>query len=344
MFEFRRYLRKYLHDILKLKGTPRATRTRYTQYESIVRPITEYLQKEGIDFRLNDEVIDVIVDQESQPNSVTQIKYRTPTGAELHVTVQPNDLVFIQLGALSSKTVTATNATPLDMASISSQDGIWPLWRRLAAKTPSFGNPSTFSTNIKDSTVITFTVTLNGSDFLERLRKLVESPADFQTVIYLANSRWRVSLDIPCQPVIEGQPEDVHVIWGWALQPEEEGSYVKKPMSSCTGEEIMTELIEHLHFPLMPILNKSITIPCVKPLLTAPLLPCSDGDRPPIVPSSLSNVANLGQFVEMANETTFSMEYSVRSAHIAVTRLMGIDKAVPEIRRSHVAELLDLLS
>lgn len=344
MFEFRRYLRKYLHDILNLKGTPRATRTRYTQYESIVQPITEYLQKESVDFRLNDEVIDVIVDQERQPNSVTQIKYRIPTGAELHVTVEPNDMVFIQLGALSSKTVTATNVTPPDLASISSQDGVWPLWHRLAAKTPRFGNPSTFSTNIKDSTVITFTVTLNGSDFLGRLRKLVESSPDSQTVIYLANSRWRVSLDIPCQPVVEGQPENVHVIWGWALQPEEEGNYVKKPMSSCTGEEIMTELIEHLHFPLMPILSKSITIPCVKPLLTAPLLPCFDGDRPSIVPNGLVNVANLGQFVEMTNETTFSMEYSVRSAHIAVTRLMGIDKPVPEIRRSHVAELLDLLS
>jgi oleate hydratase len=40
----------------------------------------------------------------------------------------------------------------------------------------------------------------------------------------------------------------VKVFWGYGLFPDGIGDYVPKKMSECTGEEILTELLHHLHF------------------------------------------------------------------------------------------------
>lgn len=50
------------------------------------------------------------------------------------------------------------------------------------------------------------------------------------------------------QPHFRNQPEHVKVFWGYGMYPDKVGDFVKKKMCACTGEEIMEELIGHLHF------------------------------------------------------------------------------------------------
>ena len=55
-----------------------------------------------------------------------------------------------------------------------------------------------------------------------------------------------MSIVLAHQPHFINQPENIFVFWGYGLFPDRIGNFVKKPMSECTGEEILLELFHHL--------------------------------------------------------------------------------------------------
>ncbi|EFW98415.1 myosin-cross-reactive antigen family protein [Grosmannia clavigera kw1407] len=163
-------------------------------------------------------------------------------------------------------------------------------------------------------------------------------------LITFRDSPWMMSITMPHQPYFTGQPDDVCVLWGYGLYPDQEGLFVQKPMMACTGAEIFSELLAYLNIPApqlwqgsgsdpMATTGSVTTIPCLMPFIGAPFLTRTDGDRPRILPKSSDNLGLLGQFVEMERDVTFTMEYSARSAQTAVYSLMGLDKKAPEVHR-----------
>jgi oleate hydratase len=118
----------------------------------------------------------------------------------------------------------------------------------------------------------------------------------------------------------------VQVFWGYGLHPAAKGNYIQKPMSECSGADIMSELLAHLRFPLQPTLEHSITIPVLMPYITAQFLTRGKGDRPAVVPQGSTNLGFLGQFVEIEEDVVFTVEYSVRGAQEAVCGLMALKK------------------
>jgi oleate hydratase len=65
------------------------------------------------------------------------------------------------------------------------------------------------------------------------------------------------------------------------------------------------------------------------------------GDRPLVVPDGSTNFAFLGQFVEVPDDCVFTVEYSVRTAQMAVFSLLDIDKqATPVYEGSHDLQVL----
>src|ERR1039457_6327200 len=102
---------------------------------------------------------------------------------------------------------------------------------------------------------------------------------------------------LPHKPHFIGQPEDVNVFWGYGLFVDKQGDFVKKPMSACTGREIMSEILGHLHIEseASQILNTSICIPCMMPFITSQFLRRERGDRPAVVPQGSTNLAFTGQ-------------------------------------------------
>ena len=104
-------------------------------------------------------------------------------------------------------------------------------------------------------------------------------------------------------------------------------------MSACTGREIMTEILGHLHIEAeaSKILETSICIPCMMPFITSQFLPRIKGDRPQIIPNGSKNLAFIGQFCEQADDVVFTVEYSIRSAQTAVYALLGLKREPPAI-------------
>jgi oleate hydratase len=147
-----------------------------------------------------------------------------------------------------------------------------------------------------------------------------------------------MSVVLAHQPHFLGQPADITVCWGYGLLPGNQGDFVPKPMSECTGAEILEELCRHLGFmrELPLILETSTCIPCLMPYITSQFLPRRKGDRPRVVPRGSTNLAFLGQFCEIADVVVFTVEYSVRSAQIAVYSLLHLDKRVSPIYRGYL--------
>jgi oleate hydratase len=104
-------------------------------------------------------------------------------------------------------------------------------------------------------------------------------------------------------------------------------------MSECTGAEILTELCYHFGFTeqLPQILETSNCIPCLMPFITSQFLVRAKSDRPAVVPEGSTNLAFLGQFTEIPDDTVFTVDYSVRSAQIAVYTLLKLNKQVTPI-------------
>jgi oleate hydratase len=127
-----------------------------------------------------------------------------------------------------------------------------------------------------------------------------------------------------------GQPEGVQVFWGYALHPDRTGDFVGKPMSACGGADILHELRGHLAFDA-DVFKRATCIPCRMPFITSQFQPRRTGDRPPPVPDFAHNIGLVSQFVEIPEDTVFTVEYSVRAAQTAVYALFGVDRDVPPV-------------
>ena len=101
-------------------------------------------------------------------------------------------------------------------------------------------------------------------------------------------------------------------------------------MADCSGAEILRELSGHLHVALETMATGNC-IPCRMPYITSMFMPRHIADRPLPVPRSSKNFAFVSQFVEIANDVVFTVEYSVRAAQLAVYQLLDISRAIPPI-------------
>ena len=122
------------------------------------------------------------------------------------------------------------------------------------------------------------------------------------------------------------------MFWGYALCPDRVGSFVPKPMAECNGADLLEELFGHLRFDL-DVVESANCIPCRMPYITSMFMPRKMGDRPAPVPRGSKNFAFISQFVEIADDVVFTVEYSVRVAQMAVYELLGIDRKVPAVTR-----------
>jgi oleate hydratase len=270
---------------------------------------------------------------------VTALTYASPGQAE-HITVQDihmveagwtgvihvhdQDIVLITLGSMTSSSTLGTNETPPPVHPSHSNDGSWELWKSLAHDSPHFGNPNNFCDRVPESHWESFTITLKSPELFNSLTAFTRNKPGTGALTTFSDSNWLMSIVVPHQPHFISQPPDVQVLWGYGLFPAREGNFVHKPMRECSGEEIFAELLGHLGFPQKAY--SSITIPCSMPYITSQFLTRGSGDRPEVIPKGSTNLAFIGQFVEIPQDVVFTVEYSVRSAMMAVCGLMGLKK------------------
>ncbi|MEJ5055506.1 oleate hydratase [Sphingobacterium sp. MYb382] len=152
-------------------------------------------------------------------------------------------------------------------------------------------------------------------------------------MITITDSNWLMSFTCNRQPHFPEQPDDILVLWVYALFMDKDGNYVKKPMPECTGNELLAELAHHLGIidQLDNIVENTIVRSSFMPYITSMFMPRAKGDRPQIVPEGCKNLGLIGQFVETKNDVVFTMESSVRTARVAVYELLNLNKQVPDI-------------
>ena len=248
------------------------------------------------------------------------------------IMVRPIDRVLVTLGSMTEGSSLGSMDTP-PVVKGKADGGAWALWEGIASGRPEFGNPGVFANDVDQSKWVSFTTTLSDPTLLRIVRDRTGNVPGEGGLITFPQSSWLASIVIPYQPHFIGQPEDVSVLWGYGLFVDKPGDFVKKPMSACTGREIMTEVLGHLGVrdELVDILEHAICIPCMMPFITSQFLPRARGDRPEVLPEGSKNLAFIGQFCEQPEDVVFTVEYSIRSAQTAVYGLLGLDRKPPPV-------------
>ena len=329
--ECRRYLHRFMKEFARIETLGGIKRTIFNQYDSLVRPLEYWLAAKGVKFLMNCTVTDFDLDITDGRAAVKAIRYLQGDRNET-VPVGPEDLVFLQNGSMTdASSFGSMKAAPEPLTK--GQNSGWALWEKLAAGCSGFGNPAVFNSSIPETCWESFTVTLRDTAFFERMEAFTGNRAGTGGLVTFTDSRWLISVVLPHQPYFADQPEDVQVFWGYALHPGRIGDFVARPMSACTGADILQELCGHLNFDMETTFAAANCIPCRMPYITSMFMPRAPGDRPLPVPENARNLAFVSQFVEIPEDTVFTVEYSVRAAQIAVYKLLEIDREVPPVRR-----------
>jgi oleate hydratase len=322
--EFRRYLNRFVHLFKTFDSMSGIYRTKYNQYDSIVRPLMAWLTEKGVTVQLGTRVTDLTL---AAGDGLTVHGITTEQGGQTRlITLDPGDLVLVTNGSMTANSTTgSTTAAPV--LDTSGSSGSWQLWQTLAAKRPGqLGNPAAFDSSIADSTWESFTVTTQDPAFFTLMEEFSGSEAGKGGLITFKDSSWLLTIVLNHQPHFREQPAGTFVWWGYALFPGKNGDYVKKPMSACTGKEILDEVLQHLAFPQsQQILDSAIVIPAIMPYITSQFLVRKHGDRPDVVPAGSTNLAFIGQYAEVPDDVVFTVEYSVRTAQTAVATLLNLD-------------------
>ncbi|MGP6157516.1 MAG: oleate hydratase, partial [Vulcanimicrobiaceae bacterium] len=246
--EFRRYLHRFMLEFTRIETLAGVKRTIYNQFDAMVRPLVSWLQMQGVHVITDCTVTDLSLKTEGGKIVVTGIQCQR-AGTRETIAVAEDDFVFLQNASMTdASSLGSMTSTPERRTK--KESGGWALWERLAQADEEFGNPSAFNSSIPESFWESFTVTLRDAPFFDKMEAFSGNAAGTGGLVTFVDSEWLMSMVLAHQPHFAGQPADVQVFWGYALHPDRVGNFVPKPMTDCTGEDILRELCGHLNFDL----------------------------------------------------------------------------------------------
>ena len=331
--ELRRYFLRFIQEFENLDTLSGVRRTKYNQNDSMIVPLQRWLVAQGVDVRFGTRVTDVDFTHSPQRRRATRLHVEDSTGSST-IDLGQNDLAFLTIGSIVADTTYGGNDTvpPLVRDRV---DGSWSLWEELARKAPDFGRPNTFCGNVDESKWESFTLTMHGDALIKRWVEYTGNELGTGAMTTLIESGWYLSAVVVGQPHFANQPDGTYTMWGWGLEIDNEGDYIKKKMSQATGTEILTELIHQLGFEdiLDEVLATTDVTTSMMPYASALFARRVPGDRPKVIPDGAQNFAFLGQFTELPGDVVFTVEYSIHGAMHAVYELLGVDREIPPIFR-----------
>jgi len=347
--EYQRYLRRFIHEAGRDDPENAKVSTTYNQYDSQILPLVKWLKAQGVVFHMGCRVDDMDFEAARTEIAVSKIRY-TQAGEEKEISITSEDIVLVTNGSkvADSRAGSMNDPAPVELGKL---DGSWTLWENMIGSLKNarqaagalrseepleFGDPAVFCGNVNRTKWIVFSVTAKDHRFLESYERLTGNADGDADLVTLVDSNWYMSVHVPKQPQFPDQPQGVLFWMGYGLIQDKEGDYVKKKMPDCNGNEILTEVCKQFGFDadLPHILETSTCIPSMMPYDTAHFMPRKHSDRPRVVPPGSTNLAFIGQFVEIPNECVFLIETSIRSAMIGIYTLLDVDKEVPPIHNS----------
>ncbi len=326
LMEFRRYIFRSIHVLQYFDTLEPVEITPLNQYESLILPIVDWLEKRGVKFE-TETIIDNIDFETVQNKKIAKHIHSVREGKKEKIEISKEDYVFTTLGSMVANSSIGTMAEP-PICNYENKSPAWSLWEKISQDNPEFGNPKVFNSCVDESKWVSYTTTFKDLTFFNLMKKYIDEKVTSHGVLTLVDSNWFATTVLFYRPYFQNQSDNVTLSWGYGLYPDREGNFVKKKMSECSGEEILTELVYHLGLEkhLDAILKSAICVPCMTPYVTSQFLPRKVGDRPEVAPENFANFAFLGQYCEIPDGVVFTVEYSIRSAQIAVYNLLKLDK------------------
>ena len=352
--EMKRYLCRYVHHIDGLPDFSALRFTKYNQYESMILPLTKYLESNGVKIEYGIDVKNVIFASKQNKKVATQIVYENK-GQEKTIDLIEDDLVFITNGCCTDTSCYGDQNNAPDLSVIKNGKGeSWDLWKNIASQASNgeFGNPDKFCGNVDLTNWMSATIEVSDENIIKHIINICkrdprEGKVTTGGIVTVKDSvdNWYLSWTINRQPQFKSQNKNSILVWVYSLNTNKPGNYVKKQMRECTGKEVCEEWLYHIGIPINEIekyAKKCNTTTCYMPYINAFFQPREEKDRPLVVPKESINFAFIGQFAETPRDTIFTTEYSIRTGMEAVYTLLKIDRAVPEVWGSKydVRELL----
>ena len=353
--EMKRYLCRYVHHIDGLPDFSALRFTKYNQYESMILPLTKYLESHGVKIEYGVDVKNVVIEEKSGKKVAKQIIF-VRDGKTQTIDLIEDDLVFITNGCCTDTSCYGDQTHAPDLSKIKNGAGeSWDLWKNIAKQAThgEYGNPDKFCSNVDATNWMSATIATSDEEIIQKIigvckRDPRSGKVTTGGIVTVKDSteNWYLSWTINRQPQFKSQDKNMVLVWVYSLNTNRPGNYVKKAMRDCTGEEVAQEWLYHIGVSEDKIKdyakNRCNTTTCFMPYINAFFQPRKEEDRPLVVPHGAINFAFVGQFAETPRDTIFTTEYSIRTGMEAVYTLLNVDRAVPEVWGSKydVRELL----
>lgn len=330
LIEMKRYTTRFMHQLHLIRSLRGILRTKYDQYNSLILPLQKYLKDNGVHFVSNTTVTDMEFEQLGNQKRVKSLLVETNNKEEI-IILDKDDAVFFTNGSMTQNSTRGSMTEAPVMNKDKENRGCFTLWEKISKKCDHLGNPEKFVCSPERSNFVSCTVTVKDyPEFFKYLEEKTGNPTGKGGATTFVDSPWFITYGAVLQPTCPSQPENVDVLWFYGLHSNAVGTYVKKPMNQCTGEEVLKEFLYYcgLEERMDEIVDHSIAIPTVMPYITSQFMPRKISDRPEVIPDSCSNLALIGQFVELEGDVVFTVETSVRTAMTAVYKMYHLDKPI----------------
>lgn len=342
--ELRRYMHQMIYEFTQIEHLVGVNRTRYNQYESIMKPLINYLENEGCHIVLNRRVIDWKFKDSKMQDEITVTglhMVNTKTDENEFIPVDDDTAVIFTNGSITDSATLGDFNTPasenMDYGAASS------LWKKASDHFYNLGNPDKFFADRDASEWVSFTLTTKNHLFLNEITRIttqepgnaLNSFISTEPVTPLGQKDVTMSIVVHHQPHFTSQKPNETVLWGYFLYPRRHGEIIDKPYIEMTGKEMLQELIGQLSKvdpgPINisdkeeEIMDSVINcIPVYMPYASALFNNRAKSDRPKVIPKHSTNLAFTGEFVEQPYQMIFTENSAVRSGEIAAFHFAGI--------------------
>lgn len=342
--ELRRYMHQMIYEFTQIEHLVGVNRTRYNQYESIMKPLINYLENEGCHIVLNRRVVDWKFKDSKMQDEITVTglhMVNTKTDENEFIPVDDDTAVIFTNGSITDSATLGDFNTPasenMDYGAASS------LWKKASDHFYNLGNPDKFFADRDASEWVSFTLTTKNHLFLNEITRIttqepgnaLNSFISTEPVTPLGQKDVTMSIVVHHQPHFTSQKPNETVLWGYFLYPRRHGEIIDKPYIEMTGKEMLQELIGQLSKvdpgPINisnkeeEIMDSVINcIPVYMPYASALFNNRAKSDRPKVIPKNSTNLAFTGEFVEQPYQMIFTENSAVRSGEIAAFHFAGI--------------------
>ena len=109
--ELKRYLHRFMNEFPRIETLAGVKRTVYNQYDAIVRPLTSWLEKQGVQFIRNTRVADMEIAEDGGKISVKRLVL-DQNAKNAVVSLGDDDLVFFQNGSMTDASSLGSMTSP----------------------------------------------------------------------------------------------------------------------------------------------------------------------------------------------------------------------------------------